>query len=241
MILRRFMKHVTDQNWFAVGLDVIVVIVGIFLGLQVQEWSEGRVDREEEKRVVGFMISDMEKTLSYLDNRNALYDDQIILTDKAVEILEIGALKTEDVDDFEKALITSGRMYILDAYVNAFNDDNISQILDANLRRSIANYLSRVKRISTAMATIREVNFDAQKVIGSKAPYRLRQIEEDIIYYNFDMLKNDASFRAAVIRTNSTKVSAKDRLIVFTNISRLLLQTLKKYQSGKAVEAVTFM
>jgi len=22
MILRRFMKHVTDQNWFAVGLDV---------------------------------------------------------------------------------------------------------------------------------------------------------------------------------------------------------------------------
>ena len=26
MILRRFMKHVTAQNWFAVGLDVIVVI-----------------------------------------------------------------------------------------------------------------------------------------------------------------------------------------------------------------------
>ena len=42
MILRRFMKHVTDQNWLAVGLDVLVVIVGIFLGLQVQEWNEDR-------------------------------------------------------------------------------------------------------------------------------------------------------------------------------------------------------
>ena len=26
MIIHRFMKHVTDQNWFAVGLDVIEVI-----------------------------------------------------------------------------------------------------------------------------------------------------------------------------------------------------------------------
>lgn len=48
MILRRFMKHVADQNWFAVGLDVIVVIVGIFLGLQVQAWYEAREDREQE-------------------------------------------------------------------------------------------------------------------------------------------------------------------------------------------------
>ena len=38
MILRRFMQHVKEQNWFAVGLDVIVVIVGIFLGMQVQKW-----------------------------------------------------------------------------------------------------------------------------------------------------------------------------------------------------------
>lgn len=42
MILRRFMKHVTDQNWFAVGLDVIVVITGIFLGMQVTERNEER-------------------------------------------------------------------------------------------------------------------------------------------------------------------------------------------------------
>lgn len=45
MILRRFMKHVTDQNWFAVGLDILVVITGIFLGMQVNEWNEDRKDR----------------------------------------------------------------------------------------------------------------------------------------------------------------------------------------------------
>lgn len=45
MILRRFMKHVSDQNWFAVGLDVLVVITGIFLGMQVTDWNEERKDR----------------------------------------------------------------------------------------------------------------------------------------------------------------------------------------------------
>ncbi len=34
MILRRLIKHVGDQNWVAVGLDVLVVITGIFIGLQ---------------------------------------------------------------------------------------------------------------------------------------------------------------------------------------------------------------
>lgn len=48
MILRRFMQHVRKQDWFAVGLDVIVVIVGIFLGLQVQAWYEEQDERKRE-------------------------------------------------------------------------------------------------------------------------------------------------------------------------------------------------
>lgn len=47
MILRKFMKHVTEQNWYAVGLDVLVVITGIFLGLQVTEWNDQRKQHEE--------------------------------------------------------------------------------------------------------------------------------------------------------------------------------------------------
>lgn len=44
MILRRFTKHITEQNWFAVTLDVLVVIVGIYLGLQVTNWQEDLKD-----------------------------------------------------------------------------------------------------------------------------------------------------------------------------------------------------
>lgn len=48
MILRRFMKHATEQNWIAVGLDMIVVVVGIFLGMQMTDWNESRKERQQE-------------------------------------------------------------------------------------------------------------------------------------------------------------------------------------------------
>jgi|GEM_PF-142126 len=39
MILRRPTKHVKDQNWFAVGLDFVIVVAGVFLGIQIGNWN----------------------------------------------------------------------------------------------------------------------------------------------------------------------------------------------------------
>jgi hypothetical protein len=44
MLLRRLSQHIHDQNWFAVGLDFIVVVAGIFVGLQVNDWNQNRKD-----------------------------------------------------------------------------------------------------------------------------------------------------------------------------------------------------
>jgi len=40
MILRRITEHVKDQNWFAVGIDFFIVVVGVFIGIQVSNWNE---------------------------------------------------------------------------------------------------------------------------------------------------------------------------------------------------------
>mgnify|MGYP001112195513 CR=1 FL=1 len=48
MLLRPLTKHVKEQNWFAVGLDFLIVVVGVFVGLQVQNWAseQGRQELE---------------------------------------------------------------------------------------------------------------------------------------------------------------------------------------------------
>ena len=40
MILRSVTKHVKDQNWFAVFLDLLIVVIGVFIGIQVSNWNE---------------------------------------------------------------------------------------------------------------------------------------------------------------------------------------------------------
>jgi len=40
MLLRKFIKHVKAENWFAVFLDFSVVVIGIFVALQVTEWKD---------------------------------------------------------------------------------------------------------------------------------------------------------------------------------------------------------
>ena len=50
MILRSVMKHVRDQNWFAVVLDFLIVVFGVFIGLQVQNWANEQGRRQLELR-----------------------------------------------------------------------------------------------------------------------------------------------------------------------------------------------
>ncbi len=40
MLLRRITQHVKDQNWFAVFVDFLIVVVGVFIGIQVANWNE---------------------------------------------------------------------------------------------------------------------------------------------------------------------------------------------------------
>ena len=48
MILRRIAENIRSQNWFAVVVEFIIVVFGVFMGLQVQDWNEARKERIEE-------------------------------------------------------------------------------------------------------------------------------------------------------------------------------------------------
>lgn len=49
MILRRVIEHVKDQNWTAVALEFVIVVVGVFLGIQVANWNEDRAFSKRER------------------------------------------------------------------------------------------------------------------------------------------------------------------------------------------------
>jgi len=50
MILRRVMQHVRNQEWTAIVIDLIIVVVGVYVGIQAQAWNAERENRAIEKR-----------------------------------------------------------------------------------------------------------------------------------------------------------------------------------------------
>ncbi|MFT4630918.1 MAG: hypothetical protein ACI8PV_002051, partial [Dinoroseobacter sp.] len=39
MIIRRLTESIKQQDWFVATIEIMIVVVGIFIGLQVDDWN----------------------------------------------------------------------------------------------------------------------------------------------------------------------------------------------------------
>jgi len=59
MLLRRFTKHFSEQNWTAIGIELIIVVIGVFIGLQVDNWNEARIAKATTSTYYERIIGDL--------------------------------------------------------------------------------------------------------------------------------------------------------------------------------------
>ncbi len=64
MILRRITEHVKAQNWFAVGLDFLIVVIGVFFGLQASNWNDAARMRALEQSYISRTAEDLRSSIS---------------------------------------------------------------------------------------------------------------------------------------------------------------------------------
>ncbi len=81
MILRRVTRHVKDENWFAVGLDFVIVVVGVFIGIQVANWNDERLEKVRKVQIVEALTADLK--------------DAIKVQEQFIEQIELGLSEWE--------------------------------------------------------------------------------------------------------------------------------------------------
>ncbi|HEX4800286.1 MAG TPA: hypothetical protein VFU91_03810 [Sphingomicrobium sp.] len=59
MVLRRFREHAAKHNWFSVAIDLAIVVIGVFLGMQANNWNEARLDRNRGQQYRQRLIDDL--------------------------------------------------------------------------------------------------------------------------------------------------------------------------------------
>ena len=47
MILRRVIQHFRNQEWTAIGIDFVIVVFGVVIGILVANWNENRKSADD--------------------------------------------------------------------------------------------------------------------------------------------------------------------------------------------------
>jgi hypothetical protein len=73
MILRRIREHVVHFHWFAVAIDFIIVVIGVFIGIQASNWNQARAERSQAREYRAMLRNDLDENLANLATRRRYY------------------------------------------------------------------------------------------------------------------------------------------------------------------------
>lgn len=66
MILGKLDDAIRRQDWFMVVLKILIVVIGLFVGLQLDGWNEVRKDRLTEKNYLERLYRDVDRDTELL-------------------------------------------------------------------------------------------------------------------------------------------------------------------------------
>lgn len=160
MILRKIAEAIREQNWFTVVLEVLIVVFGVFIGLQVDGWNEDRKARVQERQTLERLFEESQAAVGFFRDRVAL-EDRLNTRREAV----VAAVFNGDVDAIQSdgALfgIVSLTFYpAISPPQSVFNDvstsGSFSEISDIGVKTAISEYYAWLEFLSGQMDFWRE-------------------------------------------------------------------------------------
>ena len=63
MLLRRFISNIKDRDWGFVVAELLIVVAGVFFGIQAANWNADRLEQEEGRMITERLLVDLRKDL----------------------------------------------------------------------------------------------------------------------------------------------------------------------------------
>lgn len=153
MISRRLYQHIQSHNWFAVAVDFLIVVIGVFVGIQVSNWNAERMERRAARTYIERIREDIDASANSIGNMLTYY--------RTVKQHALAALASFDRPEAEL-----DQQFLVDAYqasqilmrsVERSTYDEIlsagamNSIPDVEVRRRLANFYKNVDAIEELM------------------------------------------------------------------------------------------
>lgn len=164
MRLRRITTHLNEQNWIAVILDFVIVVIGVFVGLQVSNWNEARHDAVRGDEYLERIHTDLLTDVAALDRRSVFWTDVIDYGAAALDFAENGKLRNGSNWETLLAFYQASQIWSYTTSDGTYREliaaGDVGLVSDPDLRGSLADYYvtggRRLARLVDVVPTYRE-------------------------------------------------------------------------------------
>lgn len=146
MILRRLSQSLKEQNWTAIVIEFILLVSGVFLGIQVANWNAERVDASRATAYLERIRDDINADLSNYQDRIGFWSDVSAYGAKGLAYAETGEAKGATQWDLLLAYFQSSQVaefYTTDATFEELKSaGELGLIKDTRFRYELSQYYS---------------------------------------------------------------------------------------------------
>lgn len=156
MILKRLLHKIRSENWFAVLLEFVVLVAGLFIGLQVDTWWEARQEARLESSYLLEIREDFESNKSRLNESLVGLKDIIgsILVLYEQSISETASLPVERLNDEFRSIGSMPTFIpVTRAYSNLTGSGDLRLLQSRRLKNALADYYAASEIVILVQST----------------------------------------------------------------------------------------
>lgn len=152
MILSRLSNELRNQNWSTLVLELVVVVIGIYLGLQADAWNDARGERKLERFHLEQLREDAGQNAKHLTQRAERHAELGGELTFAIAAIKKGSLKPDELERFKWAILTMLQYPPAEissgAYDTLIASGDFSVLSDSALRSQIVRLYSYLDTFS---------------------------------------------------------------------------------------------
>ena len=122
-MLRRMTHALREQNWATIVVEFVLLVGGVFLGIQAANWNEARRDQHRERAYLGRIAAELDEGVLKVQRSNALTLERMALDQLLIDSVTRPELVRADPGYFIYAVTRGG--YTFSPNVNGYTFDEI--------------------------------------------------------------------------------------------------------------------
>jgi len=200
MRLRSITQHVKDQNWFAVGIDFFIVVFGVLIGLQAQQWIENRNAKSHYRQALDRLESEIQSNLETVHIVDEELKPRLAQVTNALDVL----VSCEDTPE-NRDIVNKGAQSLIGT-------------MGLTLRMSALEELTRSPKLLTLQSTEDRKRF-------SDLRYKLGIIKREMEFIEFGPLESRPDMNPLIKVGTATQKTRIYQGYEWTSIRRKLQLT----------------